>query len=75
MDEAYLKVDINRIGNNADQAAYQEIYLENIDNHVLAVQSIERKIESAVKTYEEYKEEIEKQIVSVEKRRIRISAE
>ncbi len=73
--EAFLKVDIERIGNNASQAEFQEIYLANLDTHELAVQRIEKEIEKAKEKYNSNKEDIDKAIKSLEKRIKTISAE
>jgi len=73
--EAYMKVDVSQIGSNAEQAAFQDAYLENIDNHELAVQRIEKSIEAEKESYNSSKKKVDETIESLNKRINKISAE
>ena len=75
LNESYMKVEIGQIGNNADQAIFQEVYLNNLDNHEIAVQEIEKEIENAEEAFKKEEEEIKKQILSLEKRIAKIGEE
>lgn len=75
LDEAYLKVDMDQLANNASQQSFQDIYLENIDNHELAVQKIEKKIQEEKDSYAEKVKSVQENINSLEKRIAKISAE
>jgi len=75
LNEAYMKVDMDQIGKNAEQSAFQEIYLDNLDNHELNVQAIEKRIESEKEAYSKAKSKIDEQIASLNKRIAKISAE
>ncbi len=72
---AYMKVEVAEIGNNAKEQAYMEVYLENIDNHEIKVQEIEQEIEIASKEYQEAKTGVEAQIASSNKRIVKITEE
>lgn len=75
LDEAYMKVDMEKIGTNESQSRFQEVYLENIDNHEVAVKLAEGAIEAENKSYESSKKSIEEQIESLNKRIRKVSAE
>lgn len=75
LNESYLKVEVDQISTNEAQNNFMEIYLSNIDKHVLEVQKIEARIEDEKKSYQSAKEAIDKQIYSLSKRIKKISEE
>lgn len=75
LEEAYLKVDMQKIGTNEDQKSFQEIYLSNIDSHEKAVKKVENEIKAAKERYEERVKDVKDQIASLQTRIKKISAE
>ena len=75
LDESYLKVNIESIGNNASQITYQEVYLENIDDKEVVVNKLNEEIDELLQKYVEDCNEINLSIESLVKRIAKISAE
>lgn len=75
LSEAYMKVDMEQLGSNASQQSFQDVYLENIDTHELAVKKIEKEIEREKEDYSNKVKSIQEQIESLNKRIAKISAE
>jgi len=61
----YESVDVDSIKTNEDQNNYIDVYLNNINRATQKVRDIEARIKNLQETYEEGKEEIEKQIEAI----------
>jgi len=61
----YESVDVDSIKTNEDQNNYIDVYLNNINRATQKVRDIEARIKNLQETYEECKEEIEKQIEAI----------
>lgn len=61
----YESVDVDRIKTNEDQNNYIDVYLDNINRATQKVRDIEERIKTLQETYEEGKEETEKQIEAI----------
>lgn len=68
LDNSYLDIDVDKIATNESQKDYEEIYLQNIDNHMAKVKEIEKKIESAKETFSIAADNIQEEIQSRETR-------
>lgn len=61
----YESVDVDSIKTNEDQNNYIDVYLNNINRATQKVRDIEARIATLQETYEEGKEETEKQIEAI----------
>lgn len=62
LEDAYMNVDVKRIGTNADQDSYKAIYLRGIQDAEIAIDKIEDKITRLKEEYSKSKKEITEQI-------------
>jgi len=60
--DAYMNVDISRIGTNADQDSYKQTYIYNIEDAERTIDRIESKITNLKEEYSKSKKEITEQI-------------
>lgn len=67
-DASLLEIDPTKVDSNEKQAYFIDIYLDNIDSKLLAVQRIEKNMENAKETYNKKVEEFNAQIASLTKR-------
>ncbi len=67
-EHAKIDVDPSKIATNADQTAYVDAFLNNLDSKALAVKKIEKQIESAKESYEKAIKEYNEEIESLDKR-------
>ena len=74
LENAYLQIPVEKVGTNAEQAEFVDVYLENIEDHERKVDLIKKQIEKATEVYEVRKKETEKAITSLESRIKIISA-
>ena len=74
LEASYLNIELESIGTNQKETDYVETYLGNIDRHVLAVQKIEKSIESENEVYNDFVKNSNAQIASLNKRITAISA-
>lgn len=74
LEASYLNIELDSIGTNQKETDYVETYLGNIDRHVLAVQKIEKSIESENEVYNDFVKNSNAQIASLNKRITAISA-
>jgi predicted nucleic acid-binding Zn-ribbon protein len=62
LEDAFMNVDVTRIGTNADQDAYKATYLYGIEEAERAIDKIESKITNLKEEYSKSKKEITEQI-------------
>lgn len=62
LEDAFMNVDVTRIGTNADQDAYKATYLYGIQQAEVAIDNIEDKITRLKDEYSKSKKEITEQI-------------
>lgn len=62
LEDAFMNVDVTRIGTNADQDAYKATYLRGIEEAEVAIDRIEDKITRLKDEYSNSKKEITEQI-------------
>jgi predicted nucleic acid-binding Zn-ribbon protein len=62
LEDAYMNVNVTRIGTNADQDAYKATYLYGIEEAEKAIDRIEDKITRLKEGYSQSKKEITEQI-------------
>jgi len=74
LESSYLNIELDSIGTNQKETDYVDTYLSNIDRHVLAVQKIEKSIESENEVYADFVKKSDDQIASLNKRITAISA-
>ena len=74
LEASYLNIELESIGTNQKETDYVDTYLGNIDRHVLAVQKIEKSIESENEVYNDFVKNSNAQIASLNKRITAISA-
>ena len=65
LKSTYESVDVDSIKTNEDQNNYIDVYLNNINRATQKVRDIEARIATLQETYEEGKEETEKQIEAI----------
>lgn len=68
LTNSYLDIDVDRISTNESQKDYEEVYLQNIDQHMSKVKSIQTEIDSVKEIYESKSKEISEEIESREVR-------
>jgi len=68
LESSYLNIDIEKISTNEQQSAYIDVYLENIDKHILTVKRIESQISTLTEVYEEEVKDINNNIASLKLR-------
>ena len=74
MENAYLEVNIDRIGTNEAQTSYVEVYLDNIDRKAKDVSIIEKRIKTETEENEKELKDLTAQVESLNKRVAIISA-
>lgn len=62
LEDAYMNVDVARIGTNADQDAYKATYLHGIEEAEKAIDRIEERITHLKEVYSKSKKDITEQI-------------
>jgi predicted nucleic acid-binding Zn-ribbon protein len=72
LEDAYMHVDISRIGTNADQDAYRKVYLDNIERAEMTIDKIEADLEDLEKSFEESIAIKQKQIDAYELRNAKL---
>ena len=75
LNQAYYHVDVDTIQTNESQSNYVDVYLDNIDEKLMVVKSIQTQIEREKETFEKFQKETEEQIISLQKRIEIITAE
>lgn len=74
LENAYLEVNIDRIGTNEAQTSYVEVYLDNIDRKAKDVSIIEKRIKTETEENEKELKDLTAQVESLNKRVAIISA-
>jgi hypothetical protein len=74
LTESYTNIKVNQVDTNEKQTRYVDIYLQNIDNHLLVVKQIEEKITRTTERFEKESKSIQEQVDSLNKRIKIISA-
>jgi hypothetical protein len=65
---SYLNIAVEQIDNNEKQTRFVDVYLQNIDDHLMAVKTIEKRIEGIKKDYIGETQEVQDDIDSLNKR-------